>query len=348
LDSLGWDSAVLAGCDVDFSGANQIARVIEEQRDLYQLAGEFGEVWATLSGRMRHEGAEFPAVGDFVLARHRVGDDRAHIVQLLPRRSLFSRKAPETGREQVIAANVDVAFVVVALGDDFNIRRVERYLAAVWDSGALPVIVLTKCDLHDDLTSFEDELSMIAPGVRVLATSAHRNVGVDRLRELIGPRRTGVIVGSSGAGKSSLINRLLGREAQTVHTVSAHLDKGRHTTTARSLFVLADGSMVIDTPGMRELQFYDVDEGVARTFEDIEAIVARCRFSDCQHRTEPGCAVRVALDDNTLDGDRWKSYQKLQREAAYQQRALDSNAKRLEKARWKKISQMSRRHPHKW
>ena len=343
LEAFGWNEQFHLSVQSEISNDVVVGRVVEEQRELYLVAFADGERWASLAGRLRHEpGAMgFPAVGDWVLAR--CGGDRARIERVVPRRSCFRRKAPETGLEQVIAANIDVAFVVAALGGDFNLRRIERYLTAVWDSGAQPVVVLTKADLRDDVENFEREVDAIAPGVRIIATSSLRDHNIHLVRSLIEPGSTAVIIGSSGTGKSTLVNKLLGFDAQYVSHVSDHLDKGRHTTTSRKLILLPGGGMIIDTPGMRELQFYDVGEGVSRTFEDVEQLIASCKFSDCVHRTEPGCAIRGALDDGSLDADRWKSFQKLEREAAYQARELDANAARLEKERWKKIHIQNRK-----
>lgn len=346
LESLGWSDAFWPDRNADSMDLFP-ARVVEEQRELYLIASGRGESWASLTGRLRNEPGElgYPGVGDWVLARQAPKDDRATIARVLPRRSCFSRAAPQTGMQQIIAANIDVALVVAALGGDFNVRRIERYIAAVWESGARPVVVLTKCDLHEALDHFVSEVEGVAPGVRIVTTSAINHVGIESVAKQIGARQTAVIVGSSGTGKSTLINALLGSAVQHVSHVSALKDKGRHTTTARKLFLLPGGGIIIDTPGMREMQFYDVDDGLSATFEDVEAIVNRCKFTNCQHRTEPGCAVQAALQDGTLDADRWKSYHKLQREAAYQQRENDQHAQRKERERWKKIAMHNRRNP---
>lgn len=346
LSALGWSAFFEAQLNQNPpEPGGVVGRVIEVQRDLVLLATPHGEVWAALAGRFRHDvarAADLPAVGDFAVARHRPGDDRALLVRLLDRKSVFSRKAPETGVEQTIVANVDVALIVAAAGHDLNVRRVERYLAMAWESGALPVVVITKADLADDVDAAVVEVESASPGVRVIVTSAVGGVGIDRLRGLIGAGETAVLLGSSGAGKSTLVNAMVGSAVQYVSTVSGHRDKGRHTTTARRLIALDGGGMIIDTPGLRELQLLDVEEGVSRTFEDVERLVARCRFTDCQHRTEPDCAVRAALQSGQLDADRFNSYRKLQREAAYEARQADANLMRAERERWKKIGQQGR------
>ncbi len=346
-ETLGWNDSFWPDRHTDSSIDLIPARVIEEQRELYLVAGDRGEAWASLAGKLRNEPGElgYPGVGDWVLVRQAPRDDRATITRVLPRRSCFSRSAPQTGARQIIAANIDVALVVAALGGDFNVRRIERYIAAVWEGGARPVVVLTKCDIHENVEDFVSDVEGVAPGVRIVKTSAIQHVGIENVAKQIGERQTAVIVGSSGTGKSTLINALLGSEVQAVFEVGSVKDKGRHTTTVRKLFLLPGGGIIIDTPGMRELQFYDVDDGLAATFEDVERLVTCCRFTDCQHRTEPGCAVRSALEEGTLDRERWASYLKLQREAAYQQRENDAHAKRKERERWKKIAMNNRKHP---
>ena len=343
LGALGWSafqqkqldqSPIDAGCTV--------GRIVEVQRDLVLVADGHSDFWAALAGRFRYDAmmsADFPAVGDWAVVRRGPGDERGVLTGLLERKSKFARKAPQTGFEQTLAANVDLALIVAAAGHDLNLRRIERYLAMVWESGAAPAIVITKSDKSPDIDSAVAEVESISPGVRVLATSAVSGDGINALRTLIRPGETAVLLGSSGVGKSTLVNAPVGREVQLVSQVSNHQDKGRHTTTSRKLITLQDGGMIIDTPGMRELQLLDVEDGVAQTFEDVEQIIARCRFTDCQHRTEPGCAVREALQSGQLDADRYASYRKLQREAAYEARQSDARLMRAEKEVWKKRSQ---------
>lgn len=342
LAALGWSafqqqqlnrSPIEAGCAV--------GRVVEVQRELVLVADGRDDFWATLAGRFRHEAvisADFPAVGDWAVVRRPAGDGRGVVLRLFERRSKFSRKAPETGLEQTLVANVDLALIVAAAGHDLNLRRVERYLAMVWESGAAPAVVINKSDVAEDIASAIDDVRSVSPGVRVLATSALDGEGVEEVRALVRPGQTAVLLGSSGVGKSTLVNALVGEGVQAVSQVSGHKDKGRHTTTSRKLIILPGGGMIIDTPGMRELQLLDVEEGVSQAFDDIEQIVARCRFTDCQHRAEPGCAVRAALQSGALDADRYASYRKLQREAAYEARQSDARLMRAEKEVWKKRS----------
>jgi len=332
-------------------GNMTLARVVEAQREAFLVDDGRSERWCTLSGRLRHEllrPIDLPAVGDFVLVRATPGADTGQITRTLARRGAFMRKAPETGALQIVAANIDVAFVVSALNTDHNLRRIERYLAMVWESGAMPVVLLTKSDLCADLERSIARVEAIAPGVTVLAASAVNQTGVEDVRHRIRPGMTAVLLGSSGSGKSTLVNALLGRNAQAVQQVSAHMDKGRHTTTARKLLHVPGAGMIIDTPGMKELQLTEADAGVSQTFNDIEQLAAACRFSDCNHQSEPGCAIRVALEEGRLDRDRYKSYQKLQRESAYEARREDTNLARLEKERWKKIHTANKRRPPKW
>lgn len=351
IENLGWADFFEAQlAQIDAEENTILARVIETQRDAYLVDDSAAERWCSLAGRLRHEllrPIDLPAVGDWVVARAAPQSERGQITRVLERRSQFVRKAPETGALQIIAANIDVAFIVSALNADHNLRRIERYLAMVWESGAMPMVLLTKADLCDDVQGAIEEVEAIAPGVSVLAASAVSHDGIDDVRSRIKPGQTAVLLGSSGVGKSTLVNALLGENAQRVREVSGHQDKGRHTTTARKLLHVPAGWMIIDTPGMRELQLTDADAGVAQTFEDIEQLATSCKFSDCSHQSEPGCAITRALNNRSLDPERYRSYQKLLREAAYEARREDTNLARLEKARWKKIHVENKKRPPK-
>ena len=298
------------------------ARVAVEHRSDYVLYGDAGELRAQLAGRLRHEG-ELPAVGDWVAVR-----PPATIAAVLPRRTVFSRKEPwsET-KEQVLAANADVVFVTTALTKrDFKARRLERYLATAWESGAQPVLVLTKTDLCDDVGAAVVEAESVAFGVSVHPVSAVTGEGVDALRPYFEHDRTVALLGSSGVGKSTLVNLLAGREVLVTREIRAD-GRGRHTTTHRELVPLPGGGLVLDTPGLRELQLWDVSGGLEATFEDVAAIAATCRFSDCAHASEPGCAVRNALRSGALSGERYESWRKLQRELERLERRLDARAR---------------------
>jgi ribosome biogenesis GTPase len=305
-------------------------RVSIQERGSYLVYTEEGERWAEVTGRLRHDAvaaADFPAVGDWVAL-----DDRIHAV--LPRRTKFSRKVPWLKtEEQVLAANVDVVFLVMALTErDFNPRRLERYLATAWESGAEPVVVLSKADLCDDVPGRLAEAEGVAFGVPVHVTSAVTGDGLEDLRAHFSGDRTAALLGSSGVGKSTIINAFLGSELLRTNDIRSD-GRGRHTTTHRELVPLPDGGLLLDTPGMRELQLWTVDSGLDETFSDVTELAASCRFNDCSHDGEPGCAVRAALADGSLDADRLASWEKLQRELHHLEVRLD---KRLQAEERKK------------
>ena len=296
-----------------------LARVVAQYKDLYRLVTESGEGLGEISGKLRHEAeylAQYPAVGDFVMVdREDMQSGNAVIHKVLRRKSVFGRSAVGFKDEmQVVAANVDVLFICMALNSDYNLSRLERYLSVAWDSGALPVVVLTKSDLCADLPGVLLEISSVAIGVSVVALSAFEENSYAKLFAYLQPGVTAAFIGSSGVGKSTLVNLLAGEEI--LNTSGIRKDgKGRHTTTHRELFVLPQGGIVIDTPGMREFGVESVD--LSRSFSDVDDLVTRCRFNDCTHVSEPGCAVLAALADGSLDVRRFDSYRKLQKEAAY-------------------------------
>ena len=293
------------------------ARVIEEHRRLWRVRDAVGERTAEVTGKLYHDAegkGDLPAVGDWVALRARPGEERATIVRVLRRKSKFSRKvAGDVTGEQVVAANVDTVFVAFSLNRDLNLRRLERYLAMAWESGAQPVVLLTKTDLVDDVQAFLAKVDEVTLGsVPVHAVSARTGEGIDELRAWLQPNRTAVLLGSSGVGKSTIVNSLVGEELLPTQEVREDDQMGRHTTTHRELILVPTGGVVLDTPGIRELQLWDAD--LEQTFGDIEEIARRCRFSDCAHDQEPGCAIREALAEGVLSRERWLSYQKLQRE----------------------------------
>ncbi|MBQ8589717.1 MAG: ribosome small subunit-dependent GTPase A [Firmicutes bacterium] len=297
-----------------------VGRIISQEKGLYRLVTECGEKVAEISGKFRYDSetlSDYPAVGDFVMVDWNEAGGNAIIHHVLQRKSCFIRKAAGEGRqEQVVAANVDTLFLCMALNNDFNLRRLERYLSIGWDSGAIPVIVLTKSDLCTDLEEKLVEIGEVAIGVNVLVTSSMETDGEAEIRPYITKGKTVAFIGSSGVGKSTLINRLLGEDILATNGLRND-DKGRHTTTRRELILLSEGGMVIDTPGMRELGMWDNESGIEQTFSDIEELAERCRFYDCTHTSEPDCAIREALGDGTLSQERWMSYLKLKTELDY-------------------------------
>ena len=270
---------------------------------------------------------------------------------LVPRAGAFTRKvAGETTEEQVIAANVDVAFLVAGLDHDFNPRRLERYVVAVWESGATPVLVLNKADLGERVEERQAEAAAAAPGVAVVALSARERTGLETLGAWLEPGCTVALLGSSGAGKSTLVNALLGEDRQATGEVREDDSRGRHTTTRRELIVLPGGALLIDTPGLRELQLWSGEESLAGAFPDVEALAASCRFRDCRHAGEPGCAVRAAVESGALEEARFESWVKLQRELRWLDARQDQRARAEQEARWKAIAKSMKHHPkaHRW
>ncbi len=322
------------------------ARVIAQQRELWRVAGDFGEGWATVSGKLRlaaEEGADWPAVGDWVVVEVHGVDTTAAIQEVLPRRSTFVRKSPgKKMEEQVIAANVNTALLVSALDGDFNPRRVERYLAQCWESGAKPVIVLNKADACEETRERATEMKRVAIGTPVCAVSAKTGQGFVELEEFLKPRETLALLGSSGAGKSTIANRLVGEKVQEVQPVRESDSRGRHTTTTRELFILPSGALLMDTPGLREMQLWDSESGVAQTFADIDALAEQCQFGDCRHEGEPGCAVQVALSAGTLDAARLENRKKLLREQEFLRRKVDPEARQEHKDLWKRMHREQR------
>ncbi len=347
LKELGWNDFFEAVFEPHRGGEFTPARVAAEHRDLFHIIGEAGSLRAELAGRLRHQAAsreELPAVGDWVAVSARASEGSATIHHVLPRRSALVRKTAgvETSA-QVLAANLDTVFLVTSLNQDFNPRRIERTLAIIWESGARPVVILSKLDLCDDPEPFEDEARLVAIGVAIQTLSGLTGDGMNALGPYIEEGRTVALIGSSGVGKSTIINRLVGEDVLAVKDIREHDGRGRHTTSHRQLIQLPDGGLLIDTPGMREIALWDSADGLEETFADIEALATECRFRDCSHQTEPGCAVMAAIDDGTLDPGRYKSHLKLQRELAHLAQRQDQRARSQEERKWKLIAKQSRR-----
>jgi ribosome biogenesis GTPase len=321
------------------------ARVAVQHRGAYNVYAETGLVAAELVGRVRHSAAgaaDLPAAGDWVALEVPPGSARALIHAVLPRRTKLSRKVPWlTTDEQVLAANVDVVLVLTALTGDLNVRRLERYLTTVWESGAQPTVVLTKADLCNDIAGAVAAAAGVAFGVPLHVVSSVTGVGVDEIRAYGTGDRTLAFVGSSGVGKTTLLNRLLGEERLAVQDVQAD-GRGRHTTTRRELVLLPESGLVLDTPGLRELQLWDATSGLDAAFEDVEELALSCRFSDCAHTTEPGCAVLRAVDDGRLELARLRSWRKLQRELRALALRQDQRAQADERRR-RRVQARSRR-----
>jgi ribosome biogenesis GTPase / thiamine phosphate phosphatase len=320
LAALGW-TEVLAGHFAPYAGQGLVAaRIAVEHRTKYGVYAELGEADAALTGTARHEATariDRPAVGDWVAMTPPPAGGAGAIHAVLPRASAFTRKvAGHQHEEQVVAANIDVAFLVTSLNAELSARRLERYLTLAWKSGARPVVVLTKADLVADPAPLVLAVEAVAAGVAVLLTSAKTGLGIEALRAFLADHRTGTVLGSSGVGKSTLMNALIGWERQDTGKIREADDRGRHTTTRRELVVMPGGGLLIDTPGMRELQLSEAGDGLLAAFGDIEDLAAGCAFRDCSHGPEPDCAVRAAVAAGTLSAERVESYHKLVKELA--------------------------------
>ena len=348
LEDLGWNSYFQQQLEQLNTPGAVPGRVAEELKGAYRLYTQRGLAPAVVPGRLLHRASgreDLPAVGDWVLAGPLPGEERMLVLELMDRRTKLSRQqAGEKTGEQILAANVDVVFLIASLNKELNLRRIERYLTAILESGARPVIALNKADLSDEAETLCQEVQSVAPGVPVVLTSAATGDGVADLASSMRTGETGVFVGSSGVGKSSLINRLTGLESQVVNEIREADGRGRHTTTSRQMLVAPGLGVIIDTPGLRELQIWDSGAGGgSAVFSEIEELAAGCSFSDCRHETEPGCAVRVAIEEERLDEGRFSSYRKLEREQMYVARKHDKSLQIEETRRWKQIHKENRR-----
>jgi ribosome biogenesis GTPase / thiamine phosphate phosphatase len=341
LNDLGWDDGFAAALEPHNNCIP--GRVSAQHRGEYDVLVERGELRAHVAGRLRHEassGAELPAVGDWVALR----DETIHAV--LPRRTAFLRKVAWSQTEaQVLAANLDCVFVVTGLDDDFSVRRLERYLTLAWESGASPAVVLTKADLCDDPLARLLEAEQVALGVPAHVVSNVTGEGIDELAPYLAPAQTIALLGSSGVGKSTLANRLLGGEVQATKELAGD-GTGRHTTTARELLRLPGGALLVDTPGLREIQLWDADEGIQEAFADIDELAVDCRFNDCAHMREPGCAVQAAIDEGRLPRERLQSYRALQRELKRLAMKQDARMRSEERKKW--VKQVRSRRKVSW
>ena len=348
LAEYGWNARIATQFEAHAPAGSLAGRVLSEHRGGYVVAAESGEVEAAVTGRFRHEAShaeEFPAVGDWVALEMAEGGQSAVISAVMPRQTRFVRPARgDALSAQVVAANVDVVLLVAGLDNDFNLRRLERYVALAWSSGAEPVIILNKADVCDDVAGRTADVTMIAPGVPIRVLSALDGTGLESVLPLLEPGKTVALIGSSGVGKSTIVNAILGWDRQSTGAVRGTDQRGRHTTTMRELVVTPSGALLIDSPGMRSVGMWEIEEGLADAFADVEAFASQCRFSDCGHESEPGCAVQAAIEDGSLPASRLASQQKLARESAAYAMRVDHAARANSKKRWKAIHKSVRNH----
>lgn len=346
LVKLGWDSFF----DKEYQNLKMPGsipyRVASEFKTSYRVINGESQLTATMSGKMLYDFTDgYPAVGDWVVTVPSPDGEQGIIHSILPRKSKFSRK--DTGprkAEQIVATNIDTAFIVSALdGNNYNLRRIERYLILAWKSGAAPVLILNKADLCDNPDYYVRQVKDISKDAPVYAVSAVENTGIENMQTFLYTGQTAAFLGSSGVGKSALINVLFGSEVQAIGEIREYDKKGRHTTTRRELILLPGGGVVIDSPGMREIQMWGNEDDLQDPFDDIEALAINCRFTDCSHDTEPGCAVKEALENGELDAGRYGNYLKLQKELQYTATKEDPAARKEEELKWKRISRFGKK-----
>jgi len=345
MNTLGWDEFFANHFQSYAADGYAAGRVALEYKHFYRIYSEWGELLGEIAGRLRHEALDredLPVVGDWVVIRRSPESDKVTIHAVLPRKSKFTRKVAGFRTEkQIVGSNIDTVFLVTSLNQDFNPRRVERYLIVAWESGARPIIVLSKSDLCDEVEERTREIKAVVGDVPIHAVSVVKREGLDELARYLKAGQTVAFLGSSGVGKSTLVNYLLGREHLRVQEIRKHDGRGVHTTTHRELIVLPQGGLVLDTPGMRELQLWDGEGGLEIAFADIETVAAQCYFSDCRHQDEPRCAIREALAEGAIDAARYESYEKLKKELTYLARKQDIRSAIVEKKKWKTLSRMA-------
>ncbi len=346
LKKYGWDDFFEMQFEKYSKDDFTAGRVAIENKSNYLLYTEFGEMAAELSGKFHYnneDAGSYPAVGDWVVIRPIPKEKKAVIEFVLERKNKFSRKEAfndEDGEtnEQILSANIDYVFIMSSLNMEMNIRRIERYLTLALENNVTPVIILTKTDLCDNIEEKISEVRTIALNTEILALSAFKKTGIEELRIYFEGNKTISFVGSSGVGKSTLINYLCGETVMDVSDIAQYKDRGRHTTSHRELIVLPTGGLIIDTPGMRQMRLWEGSRGLSETFQDIEKYIGMCKFTDCKHETEPGCAIKKAIDDGEFDEERFNNYLKLQREIIHFENRKIVKAQMAEKKKWKKVS----------